>query len=248
MRTLLITVLAAFAVAAFAGPTMAQPPADAKALLDQAIAAKGGVAKLSELKAAVWTTRGVNSPSGARLQGQMPGQFRLDAEREVDGKVVRTSRIINGDQGWTVRDGEATPMDPAALARAKETFYHKYADFVLLPLLAPEVKLATMGESVFEGRPVVGLRVTHPLHSEKRMYFDKVTHHLIRSETISKDPETGRDIVNELVYDDYRDVGGIKVPYKSTTKRDGEVLRSSTTASFQIMPKLDNEIFRVGGK
>src|SRR4051812_31482935 len=77
MRTLLTTALAALAVATSAGSAQAQPPADAKALLDQAITAKGGVAKLSELKAAVWTTRGVNSPSGARLQGQMPGQFRL---------------------------------------------------------------------------------------------------------------------------------------------------------------------------
>ena len=62
MRTLLTLCVAAFAGTAQAQqPPPVPQPLDAKALLDKAVVAKGGVAKLSELKAAVWTTRGVAS-------------------------------------------------------------------------------------------------------------------------------------------------------------------------------------------
>ena len=87
-----------------------------KALVDEAIKAKGGERRLIELRAAVWKSQGVKPgrTTRATLYGQLPGKFRLESERTENGRTILFVKIINGDRGWTLEGGKAVPMSRAA--------------------------------------------------------------------------------------------------------------------------------------
>src|SRR5262249_16363782 len=145
------------------------------ALVEQAIAARGGADRLNGVRAAVWKSEGATPTrtSRATLYGQVPGKFRLESERTEGGRTTLHVKVINGDKGWTVEKGKARPMTKEELAEVRETFYQKHLDATLLPLREKGVRLSLLGDSTVEGKPVVGLKVTRKGMPEVSMYFDK---------------------------------------------------------------------------
>src|SRR4051812_41074903 len=111
-------------LAAGAGSTFADEAAKARKVVDRAIKVIGGAKKLGELKAAVWKTNGTfqGRPSRAQFSGELPGKFRIDSTRLVDGKKTIYSRIINGEKGWIVDDGQVKPMGVAEIADVKSSY------------------------------------------------------------------------------------------------------------------------------
>src|SRR5262245_46907400 len=83
-----------------------------KAIVDAAIAARGGEAKLKGVRAGVWKSEGISPgrTTRASLYGQVPGQFRLESERFENGRITLFVKIINGDKGWTSEGGRIRPM------------------------------------------------------------------------------------------------------------------------------------------
>src|SRR5262245_20836517 len=104
--------LSAALLAWVAGAARAGEKEDIRALVDAALAAKGGEKSLNALRAAVWKSEGERPgrTTRAALAGQLPGQFRLESERTVDGKTTLFVKIINGDKGWVLDGGKYRTM------------------------------------------------------------------------------------------------------------------------------------------
>jgi hypothetical protein len=223
----------------------ADEPPEVKAVLDKAIAAVGGADKLAQLKAGVWTTRAAGRQSETKLYGQLPGQFRLESERVVDGKPITVVRVIDGKSGW-VKDADGVrPMSAEQVAGMKATYYHKAAAQVLLPLREPGTTLTPLGESTINDRPVVGVRVLRKDVPEMKLFFDKETGLVVKSEArVRERPNTNEAVVEDF-YSDYREINlGVKLPFKTKTVRDGRPVRETEMTGFRAAPKLDEGLFK----
>jgi hypothetical protein len=76
------------------------------------------------------------------------------------------------------------------------------------------------------------------------LYFDKATGLLLRTECLVKDLESsGRELVVETLYDDYRKVGGLPVAHK----RDGKPIFVSENSDVRLAEKLDDGTFEKPG-
>jgi hypothetical protein len=188
-----------------------------------------------------WDGRTPLAPSSslATLYGQLPDKFRLESERTTDGETTRFVKVINGQRGWVVEGGKVRAMTAEEMAQTRETFYHKHLDTTLLPLKDKEVELASLGESTVGGRAALGLRVRRPGRPDLKLYFDKQTKLLLKSEMTTKVRDGGKGTRLEYVYSDYRDFDGIKLKRFADGKPVGEV----ELVEFQPRTSLERHLF-----
>jgi hypothetical protein len=211
---------------------------DARALVDRAVRAVGGDPKLRALTGGTWKTNSTvqGRPSQAEFRGEIPGRFRHDGTRVVDGVPVPYSRIVDGDKGWVVTGGEARPMTPAELAGVRSSFEHKQLATTLLPLLGKDYTLQTAGQAVVGGRPVSAVKASRPGRADLTFYFDPETGLLTKSETTDTSPATGKARKVELEFSDYRDFDGVKLAGKTKAYHDGELFIETELTEFRAAP------------
>jgi hypothetical protein len=245
MRTGVWVFLPACLLLALTDPVLAAEQEEIQALVQQAIKARGGEARLAQLQAAVWKTRGSfnGRTSRATLYGQLPDKFRLESESVVDGKTVRFVRIVNGDRGWVLNGSKGRPMSAEELAQVKGTFDHKNLDTTLLGLRESGADLSLLGESRVGGRPVIGLKVRRRGRPDLALYFDKETKLLLKSRRQVKDGASGRLVTLEYFYDDYQDFGGVKIARKTRQVRDGKVFAETDVQKFEPRKRLESHLF-----
>jgi hypothetical protein len=245
MRTNKAALAAGLALLLAAGAARADEQGQLKALVEEAIKAKGGEARLIELQAAVWKSQGTGPERTTRatLYGQLPDKFRLESERTVDGKTTRFVKVINGKRGWTIEGGRVREMTAEQMAQTRETFYHKHLDTTLLPLKDKDVELAVLPEARVEGRAAVGLRVRRPGQPDLKLYFDKQTKLLLKSEMTAKGKDGGKGTHLEYFYSDYQDFDGIKLARKLKRFADGKPQGEVEIVEFRPRPSLERHLF-----
>ena len=59
-------------------------------------------------------------------------------------------------------------------------------------------------------------------HKDVVLRFDRMSGLLIGAERRTLDPNTLREVVQEEIYGDYKDVAGLKKPMKVTVNKDGK--------------------------
>lgn len=199
-------------------------PSTVQELIDRHIQASGGAEVLRALPQRTVEARVVFEAQEDCEQGdpncvweETTGQFVLFST--TDGRMYRRmvvgdnilERGFDGETGWQM---QADPQvlvveDPAATPVLREdALLHWYFDLDARPELALELlpvrKLA-------DGRELDGVVwfAASPVMPQSEKWFDRATGLLY--EEIERDGETG-DIVRRI-YDDYRDVDGVKVPF-----------------------------------
>ena len=108
---------------------------------------------------------------------------------------------------------------------SKEASYARWAGS-LVPLLNKGFQLASLGEIKVDGKLAIGVRVSHKGHRDINLFFDKDKGLLVKSEMTVKDPMAGgKEVTQETLYSDYKEVSGVKRPSNLTASPLG------TTAS-----------------
>jgi outer membrane lipoprotein-sorting protein len=234
MRTLLF----AAAVLAAAGPARADE-AEARAVVERAVAAGGG-GKLAGLRAGVWKTNGTvqGRTSKADFHGELPGRFRIDSTRPVDGKPTRFSRIVDGDKGWVVEGEAVRPMTAAEIQGVRASFYHKQAVTTLVPLLDKGCKLELVGPDEVNGRPATVVRASREGFPDVVIAFDRETGLPARSSVTDTNAATGKERRVELVLSDYKEFGGVKMPGRTRTYHDGKLFLDVELLDFKASASL----------
>ena len=76
-------------------------------------------------------------------------------------------------------------------------------------------KLSPLGEVKVEGRDAVGVQVSCKGHKDVNLYFDKETNLLAKGEwNVKAQEQGGKEVMQETLYGDYKDVEGAKIPMK----------------------------------
>ena len=220
----------------------ADDKADARVIIDRAIMAQGGAAKLSKLSAHSWSEKGTyygqgkGQPYTGKFAVQLPSQFRM----EIEGLFTI---VVDGDKGWVKAGGETKEMTKEQLTAQKENMYGGWVT-TLLPLQDKAFTLTPLAEIKIDNRPAVGVKVAHKDHGDVTLYFDKGTGLPAKSVQSGRSEEQqGKRVQHERYYADFREIKGIKIPMKIVLKQDGKIFVESEMVDVQLAEKLDAKVF-----
>jgi hypothetical protein len=226
----------------------ADPAADARIVVDKAIQAHGGEARLARTKTGrlkanvVRTTVGVEVFK-ARWEEifDLPDRYRRVIEGIENGSGVRMELVVNGKIGWMRRDGGVLTDFPVPEPLPVEQHWHAMLAQLLL-LRSKNARLTLLGDERRDGRSLVGVRVVSP-DTEAVLHFDKITGLLARARRPLANFMPGREGVGETSYEDYRDINGIRYPMRiNNSNGDADTIHIALS-SIDFLDKIDQSVF-----
>lgn len=219
-----------------------------RVLIQRAIVAHGGLEKLSRVRADKVTLRGtlhVGSsavPFTNDLTIQAPGQFKSIVRIKEGGRERTIVHLLDGEKASITIDGFPQTVSGSNLAQMRQTLQLDQA-MKLAPLLTdPSFTVALLGEYRYNGRIVVGVRVVGRGQRDLRLYFDKETALLAKSEHLL-DGFGGKDVRQEAYYADYRELGGFRRAGKVTAYRDGKKVMEAELIDAHRFDRIDPSEF-----
>jgi hypothetical protein len=199
---------------------------NARAILERAIKAHGGQERLTQVRADRAKLKGTlllgdkRVPFTGEILVQLPGQMKTMVAFNVGERDHTLIQIVNGERAWTTLDGQPQKVEGAALAESQGALALARA-VRLVPLLTDKsYQLTGLADIKVNGRPAAGVKVTAKGRKDIRLYFDKETGLLVKSEH-NLDDAAGKEVLQEEFYSDFRDLGGFKRPVKMTAQRKG---------------------------
>jgi hypothetical protein len=209
------TLLTLFAML-WAGPAQAQT---ADEVIEKHLAAMGGRAALAKLTSEVATGTITVSVQGADLSGPIEvynkapnksrslirldlsqfGQADVVIDQRCDGKTAFASNSMQGDREITGNQLQNMLNErfPSALLTYKED----------------GAKVELVGKEKVGERDAYVLLYAPKAGSSARQYFDAETYLPIRTVMRVDSPEVGGEVEQTVTTSDYRNIGGIKVPF-----------------------------------
>jgi outer membrane lipoprotein-sorting protein len=208
------------------------------ALVDRAIAAKGGLDTLRALKTIVAKqTQASHRPDGEALVEttnyiQYPDRFRIEAPDVV--------QIFDGTRAW-VKDRRGVQEGPEPLAREAKLAMRRDVvalllaakDGTLTPRLLPDVKDA---EGTLNHALELSARDLNPVV----LYVDPESG-LVRKRLYTTDAP-GRPVVEEQFFD-YRAIDGVQMPFRATQKV-GPLSVERRTSDLKLNVPVDPALFK----
>jgi hypothetical protein len=223
--------------------------ADMKAVVDKAIKAAGGQAKLKKLKAMTWKGKGtftagkqeVTFTIDASIQGAK--QAKLDLHAEHNGQSFEAGLVINGDKGWFKGPKGVEVITKELLAFLKNDFGALRLAQMLVPLKDKGCKLSALGEVKIGDKPALGIKVTRKGHADVDVYFDKKTHLPVKCTIKGKEDGNGQEKTHEFFLSEFKDAGGVKHFTKVLFKRDDKKMMEVELSDIETVDKHDAELF-----
>lgn len=217
-------------------------------ILDKAIKVAGGEAKLAKLQAVSLKGKGTYNADGQKIPftvswwSQGADKSRQIIEMEAKGARSQETWVLNGAQGWFKRGPavEAGAMKKDELEETREEAYFNWIT-LLAPIKGKDFKRTPLDEVKMDGRTLVGLTVSRKGNRDVKLYFDKETGLLAKSERKVK--EDGADVVEEMYFAGYKDIDGVKMAMRLTTRRDGKLNAEFDITEAKLQEKLDDKLF-----
>ena len=188
---------------------------DPEKIIDQYVKAAGGSKALSKIRTMTLEGTFTNAADGKA------GTYTLDTKlpnRYYSELVIGDKNFIeayNGKSAWhQVASGElATLVGPEGMQLEAAGQYHNSR---LLNLKKNKVGVALTGHAQVRGRDALQIELTTPTGVKRQVFFDPQTHLIV------KEAGTVGGVDEEVLYDDYRTVDGVKLPYKIELHRGSD--------------------------
>ncbi len=218
MHTRTLAIAAAFCIIIFAETAHAQ---DAQKIVDQYIKAAGGSKALS--KAATIIIEGTFHTADGKngtytLNTKLPNRYYSEL---VIGDVSLIE-AYNGKSAWhRTAIGEFSTLvgaDGAQLEAAGQ-YYNSH----LVGAKKNKLGVGYAASSKVRGRDAVEIEVTTMTGVKRHVFFDSETHRIVK-----EDASIG-GIEEQISYDDYRPVNGLKIPYKIELHRGADTYDITVT-------------------
>jgi hypothetical protein len=245
MRTVLIPALVAGVL--LAAHTGARAD-DVQAVLDKAVKAHGGAGKLGKLRAVQSKSKGTIEIAGGitftdETIVQPPGQIKTATTLDVNGQTVTVNVVFDKDKGWIKTGDKVMDMDENTLAEMKEVAYLTQLGRVVFLKEGKGAEVSLVGDDKVDGRDVVGLRVAAKNHKDVNLYFDKQTGLLAKITRHALDMQSGQEVSEERIIQEYQDVDGLKTAKKVVVTRDGKKFLEVEVTDVQFLEKVDDSTF-----
>ncbi len=211
MRTRLFTTLLALMLTDGAYPARAQ---EAEKIVDQYVKAAGGARALAKIQ--TLTLEGAFTGDDGKT-----GTYTLDTKlpnRYYSELLVGENNLIeayNGKSAWhenaagelgTLVGPEGMQLEAAA----------QYYNSRLLHLKRSKIAPAFVGRAQVRGKDALQLELTTATGMKRQVFFDPQAHLIV------KEAATVGGVEEEILYEDYRTVGGVKLPHKIEMHRGND--------------------------
>jgi hypothetical protein len=231
-----------------AEPATAGAIAAARKLIDEAIAVKGK-AKLAGLQALRITETGTRTFRGGRVEVTYvrtyatPDKMRLDQFAGSRTPVLVRSVAVSGQGGWrrrgdakthgyVVEDLAGDELATVQFARWREI------DVVLLRAADPSTKLTPGPDETVDGRSCAVIKLSSPYGDfDVELYIDRQT------KLVDRQRYHHGKITDVVDLADYRDVGGLQIPYKRTIFASSNTTTLLDVKTAEIDPHIDPAVF-----
>jgi hypothetical protein len=217
-------------------------------IVERAIKAHGGQQRLEKLKADRVTLKGtlfINDTKGvftSEMTVNLPSQFRHTIELIFPTNKRSIVELMDGDKVTVVIDGKPQPK-PEASAVAEMRGRLRMDRIVRLTALLSDkaFTLEALGESKIHDKAVVGVKVKVKNERDVKLFFDKETGLLVKSDRILE--ESGKEVVQEEHYSEFKDIGGYTQPTKFVVFRGGKRLMEAELVDVKYLDKVDETLF-----
>lgn len=225
-----------------AAPLWAENDARALEWLAKAQQAAGGVKKLAavedvEIRRTVVSSgplQGLNS--NQTIEYVLPGTLRQT--NQLDFGFLRV--YVSGDSGWMDGIQGFREMPPLQLKQALGEVF-RIREKVLLSDRDPGRTVRFVGEREEAGRAAAELEIASADGEESvRIWIDAESGEFFRSSYGGIAVQGAAPQVVET-YGDFRDVAGVRVPFRTTIEQNGRLLTTSTVSEFKINQGLTPE-------
>lgn len=247
MRSLLFALAVLVSSGAFADDAD-----DAKAIVERAIKARG-----DKLGAApgptTWKEKIVlESPEFKDPKIELhttwtfapPDRLRIDMKLDFAGNMFDLAYVLNGETVWLIVNGGVQDNGNDMLGQALGEMSRMWATS-LYPLLSDEgFKLSTVKEQKVNGKVAVGVEVRNGKRPVVTLHFDKETGLLVKRTAQVRDARSGdKDVLEEVVLSDFKEVDGRKYHTKAVTLRDGQPYCTSYPTAPKGLKDVDAKLF-----
>ncbi len=245
-------VLAALLATPSTGAPAKDDQAEAQAILDKAIKAVGGEERLAKLTSFVETAKCKSFPPDATpeecsrtISCRLPDLWCR--QTETDGRKG-TRYVLNGEQGWFYVEDDLYEFTKEQVDRRRERWRDELVVWQFLFFKDKDYKLSPLGASKVGDQAAVGVKASRKGVPELKLYFDRDTGLLLKREWEEVEPAPPGEkppppIIEEILYENYKEVGGIKYPSKKTSRRDKQITSEEEVTEFKIVEKFDEKTF-----
>ena len=212
MRTRLLAPCLALTLAALSTPTYAQ---DAEKIVAQYIKAQGGAKNLSKVQTLIIEGTITNAAEGKSgtytLDTKLPNRYY--SELIIDDK--NAIEAYNGKSAWhQTPTGEISTL--VGLEGSQLEAAGLYYNSRLVNAKKNKLGVAFIGHAQVRGKDALQIEITTPAGLKREIFFDPQTHLIV------KESAAIGGIDEQILYDDYRPVSGLKLPYKIELHRGSD--------------------------
>lgn len=219
-------------------------------VVEKYLAALGGRDALSKIT----SRKGVGTVTVGTPNGDLPGTIetyskapnksrgliKLDLSAFGMSETMTIDQRFNGEVGWMLNNIQG---DSQILGTQLENMRQNVFPTPLLNYKEQGMQIALLPEETVAGVKYVVLRLTPKAGSSSKMYLDPQTWLVGRMVAQLSSPDTG-DFEQVSTVSDYRDVGGIKVPFSVVNTSDVQNITIKLT-SVEHNVAMDDAMFSV---
>ncbi len=214
-----------------------------KALLSTAREAMGGAALMKVKDYTSVEEVKVETPQG-------PMSIKTEVTMNLAGKMLQKMQTpmgevalgYDGKAGW-MRMGQQTRDMPGSQAAEMEGGFFRDTLLLLQKFEDPAYTVQALGPAELDGKKVETVAVSDPARKlQVKVFLDPATNLVAGKQYTAA--IMGPPAETEEIYSDYRDVGGIKLPFKSLTRQGGKTRTDSTASEIKINPAVEDGAFK----
>jgi len=222
---------------------------DAKDVIKKAIEASGGAEKIDKYKGSKSTGKGSIQIQGLDLEftsesvTMFPDKSKEVIKMDVMGQTITIEQKQIGDKSSLTVNGMAMDLPDAMKEEMKQSSTYEAVQR-LTPLLSDaEFKLKSLGASKIDGKDVTGIEVGGKGLKEVKLFFEKSTGLILQAERRGFDPTGMKEVKQVMKFLEYKEVNGLKKPWKVSVTNDGQKFMEATTTEMKLLEKVDDKEF-----
>jgi hypothetical protein len=242
-------ILAVAVLAGWNNAGRADDQAEALKIVDAAIQAAGGAAKLDKLKIVSLKGKGTVHDGDQQMgtfaiEGTVQGldRFRLDFDINIMDRSKKALIVFIVDKGWAKTDDRVEDAPAEVVQVIKPELHALRSAQLLTPLKDNDLKLSPLGEMKINDRAALGIKVVKKDHPDMDLYFDKETHLPIKCELRVKE-RNDMEITTAWFFSDFKEAAGVKHPMKILLTRDDKKMMEMEISEVKGETKLDEKTF-----
>jgi hypothetical protein len=221
---------------------------EAAALVDRAIAARGGLEQVRKLRRMEISYTGSVVMNGRHqafrttVWQDLPDRLRTTFLLQTPERALEITQILAGGSGWRIQaDGAVTDLSKAEIL-ALQMESHPGWLACLYPLKEPGLTLTVLPDQRVDGADCAVLKVETKDRPSVELYFDKSTWLLARWTCPVRVPHVGTQ-QEDVRLDRYELRAGIPFPLRLASFRDRNLFMEAHLSQVRLVHEFDPALF-----